>query len=190
MVGFVPEVHFIGELEFCEWKSDSVELDPLYCEFCLDYGSGWTPLCSAADKAQQTQTSKPNAEAKYIWSHPLDYYLASTTPTAPGWPRLRMSICKFTDLGSINLVSYGALSLPTTPGHHKLTCNTWSPVANYLTTVENTLLGQSCSVVNNDIIAMAPDERLNLVTSSSCNVVASVDVIFRNFDIHMLNNLS
>ncbi|KFG28193.1 B9 domain-containing protein, partial [Toxoplasma gondii p89] len=65
----------------------------------------------------------------YLWNHPIDLHYAVSSVV--GWPRCRISVWKLTNLGTVENVAYGTVSLPTAAGHHEFICHTWTPLGTY-----------------------------------------------------------
>ncbi|ESS30498.1 B9 domain-containing protein [Toxoplasma gondii VEG] len=120
------EIHFIGELEAGYGFRTS---DGLFCEFSFEAGNHWLGLCKAADRRHQTQTAYGSVGDVYLWNHPIDLHYAVSSVV--GWPRCRISVWKLTNLGTVENVAYGTVSLPTAAGHHEFICHTWTPLGTY-----------------------------------------------------------
>lgn len=120
----MAEVHLIGELVggdgFCSTN--------LFCKWGLVVGSAWKVL--EGQHEGQTQVDHPQDGGFAKWSHPIDIHLA--TKGLQGWPKLHFQVWDEDMFGRNSLCGYGFCHVPTSPGHHDLTCITWRPTGSYL----------------------------------------------------------
>jgi hypothetical protein len=124
----------------------------------------------------------------YAFNHPLDLHFISTS--IEGWPRLHLQVLRLDMAGCVDTVAYGAVALPMHPGHTELECRTWTPVG-------PSVLGEACvlhrvggapalheEAYANILQGNLPEQRSQMVTTTSGIVRISVDTIFRNAGAH------
>ncbi|EYC06049.1 hypothetical protein Y032_0078g1164 [Ancylostoma ceylanicum] len=115
----MAEVYISGQIESADGFGDN----RVCCRWSLQTGGGWRVVEGAVDG--QTQTDLPSAFEKAYFAHPIDLHLA--TKTVQGWPRMQLQVWHHDVYGRQELVGYGSLFLPSTPGEHELVCNIWRP---------------------------------------------------------------
>ncbi|CEL99613.1 unnamed protein product [Vitrella brassicaformis CCMP3155] len=139
-----PQLFFSGCLEGCEGTAESTAL---CCSFSLRYdSSSWRLLRGAQEGA--TFVSECDGESRYaVWNHPLEGHFAFSS--VKGWPRLELRVFEEHPSGGVEVAGHGFIHLPTTPGHHDLTCWTWRPTpASGLGRLQVMLLGGVPQIVN------------------------------------------
>ncbi|KIH57024.1 B9 protein [Ancylostoma duodenale] len=124
----MAEVYISGQIESadgfgdnrvcCRWSlltgrsiMDRSSQNNLMCS-----GGGWRVVEGAVEG--QTQTDLPSAFEEAYFAHPIDLHLA--TKTIQGWPRIELQVWHHDVYGRQELVGYGSLFLPSTPGEHEV----------------------------------------------------------------------
>mmetsp|Transcript_69645 Transcript_69645/g.152040 ORF Transcript_69645/g.152040 Transcript_69645/m.152040 type:complete len:215 (+) Transcript_69645:54-698(+) len=186
------ELHFLGELDLGELFPDVSQSEGLCVDYAAHAGPGWLPIAKDEGFVGQTQTAYADAAGVFVFSHPIElHYMGSRLEE---WPQLHLQVLKLDAVGRIQTISFGSVSLPTSPGHSELVCRTWAPVGASLLQ-ENTNLaaataGQSSSTLlaaRAEILSnKLPEERSKMVTKRSGIVRLELDTIFRNAEPHRI----
>lgn len=71
----------------------------------------------------------------------LVLHVSNLTIFFTGWPKINLHIHHFDSYGRIHSFGYGQLHLPTSPGHHELTCYIWRPIGTIFQRVIQFFLG-------------------------------------------------
>jgi B9 domain-containing protein 2 len=100
---------------------------------------------------------------------------------AAGWPKIHLQVWHQDSYGRNELYGYGFCHLPTSPGHHELTCPTWRPTGSTQERLAQMFVGGSAQLKSPDSIYSHVD-RLQLHTQSMGVVHLQLAVIFRHFD--------
>ncbi|KAK6017449.1 B9 protein, partial [Ostertagia ostertagi] len=90
----------------------------------LQQGGGWRVVEGAVEG--QTQTDLPSAFDEAYFAHPIDLHLATKTIQGE-LAKIQLQVWHHDVYGRQELVGYGSLFLPSTPGEHELTCHIWRP---------------------------------------------------------------
>ena len=98
-----------------------------------------------------------------------------------GWPKLTCKIYKLDETDTIDLVSYGTLNLPVTPGFHECSCDTWSLHGNRKQETFSYFLDSKPIMSNNEPITKKPNFREYLVTKPGPRIHVNVEVMLKNF---------
>ncbi|VDP08042.1 unnamed protein product [Heligmosomoides polygyrus] len=109
----MAEVYVSGQIESADGFGDN----RLCCR--------WTLQTVEGAVEGQTQTDLPSVYEEAYLAHPIDLHLA--TKTIQGWPRMHLQVWHHDIYGRQELVGYGSLFLPSSPGEHELTCHIWRP---------------------------------------------------------------
>ncbi len=184
MLGRDAELHVVGEIEVGSLFGLD-DNDGLFCEVSVERGKYWLPLCRMAEVVQQTQTSYPDEAGVYVWNHPIDLHLVTTS--VAGWPRLRFQVWRLDTLGRVDIVSYGTCVIPSSPGHYEFECSTWTPLGSFADEVAAAFVGNRPQLTDLDLIDRQAKERHRIATSASGNIRLSLDVVVRNFNAHGLS---
>nr|CDJ90592.1 B9 domain containing protein [Haemonchus contortus] len=108
----MAEVYVSGQIESADGFGDN----RLCCRWTLQTGGGWRVVEGAVEG--QTQTDLPSVFDEAYFAHPIDLHLA--TKTIQGWPRIQLQVWHHDIYGRQELVGYGSLFLPSTPGEHEV----------------------------------------------------------------------
>ncbi|KIH66201.1 B9 protein [Ancylostoma duodenale] len=108
----MAEVYISGQIESADGFGDN----RVCCRWSLLTGGGWRVVEGAVEG--QTQTDLPSAFEEAYFAHPIDLHLA--TKTIQGWPRIQLQVWHHDVYGRQELVGYGSLFLPSTPGEHQV----------------------------------------------------------------------
>ncbi|KJH47283.1 B9 protein [Dictyocaulus viviparus] len=84
--------------------------------FVIASGGGWRVVEGAVEG--QTQTDLPSVFKEAYFAHPIDLHLA--TKTIQGWPRIQLQVWHYDTYGRQELLGYGSLFIPSTPGEHQV----------------------------------------------------------------------
>ena len=90
-------------------------------------------------------------------------------------------IYKLDETDTIDLVSYGTLNLPVTPGFHECSCDTWSLHGNRRQETFSYFLDSKPIMSNNEPITKKPNFREYLVTKPGPRIHVNVEVMLKNF---------
>eukprot|EP00798_Chlamydomonas_sp_ICE-L_P026061 gene26061-11763_t len=116
------EVNIIGEID----GASGFKRDALFCRWQLVYDptKSWAVVQGLEQGATQACTIMIPETNRVVWAHPLSVQL--TTQSLQGWPSILFMVYH-RDPGSNKdyFVSYGLCPLPTQPGMHSLSCQTW-----------------------------------------------------------------
>ncbi|KAE9414988.1 hypothetical protein Angca_003425 [Angiostrongylus cantonensis] len=115
----MAEVYISGQIESADCFGDN----RLCCRWRLQTGGGWRVVEGAVDG--QTQTDLPSVYEEAYFAHPIDLHLV--TKTIQGWPRIELQVWHHDTFGRQELLGYGSIFVPSTPGEHQLICNIWRP---------------------------------------------------------------
>ncbi|XP_063687759.1 B9 domain-containing protein 2-like [Bolinopsis microptera] len=169
----MAEVHIIGNLDGGEGFSSP----NLSCKWCFETGGAWRLLEGVKDG--QTQVDHPIDEGIAHWSHPIDLHYA--IKGIQGWPKLSLQVYSEDMYGRTQLVGYGFVHLPTSPGFHKIECPTWQLAGSAMDQVQSYFVGSGPQLINDDVIASGSD-RYRLQTIASGTVYLSLFLVTRNFN--------
>lgn len=170
-----PEVHIIGEIT----NGESFGNGGFACKWGVEYGSLWHHI--AGDQLGQTQTDYPlSSSDPIVWSHPIDLHFATTSFS--GWPKLLLQVWQTDTHMKTNVVGYGFMNLPFSPGEHRLTASLWRPMGSAKEELEAKLLGRTQELVSEDVVYnSAWADRCRLQTTVTGKVHVQVGIILRNF---------
>ena len=111
----IPEIHFIGEIHsgigFQGNKSIS-------CKWTVEWGKMWSIL--EGDVSGQSQYSFSPYSDWAVWNHPIDIHF--TSASIQGWPRMLLHVLALDEFGRTDLIGYGFIHLPSTPGKQCQLC--------------------------------------------------------------------
>ncbi|KAE9412626.1 hypothetical protein Angca_002923, partial [Angiostrongylus cantonensis] len=79
-------------------------------------GGGWRVVEGAVDG--QTQTDLPSVYEEAYFAHPIDLHLV--TKTIQGWPRIELQVWHHDTFGRQELLGYGSIFVPSSPGEHQV----------------------------------------------------------------------
>ena len=114
-----PEVFYFGHVI---GATGVTEGDGIFLEMYFEAGNEWRFI--SGDKIYQTQTSYVNVMDFFCFDQPFDLHFQ--TESYCGWPRIVVKIWKLDQTNTIDLLSYGTMNLPNSPGYHELSFATWS----------------------------------------------------------------
>lgn len=169
----MAELHCIGQLV---GATDFPEKN-LFCIWEFQAGGGWSLV--EGDRHGQTQTDEPLLDDMSVWNHPLDVHYA--TKGLPGWPKLHLQVWHQDAYGRCEIYGYGFVTIPTTPGRHRIECRTWKPQSSLRDQFVSYFLGGGAQLRSTDVVYSQAD-RFRLYTTSSGSVVLDLQLVLRNFD--------
>ena len=169
-----PEVFFYGQIEGCSNITEGA--DGIFVEALLEYGTKWTPVNKL--KLIQTQSGYVDIDDYVCLAHPFNAHFV--TSSYFGWPKLTVKVFKLDETDTIDLVSYGTLNLPITPGFHECSCDTWSLHGNRKQETFSYFLDSKPIMSNNDPVTKKPNYREFLVTKPGPRIHVNVEVMLKN----------
>lgn len=119
------DVHVVGEIVGASGFTQPM----LFCRWQLLYepSKSWQVLRGLQQGATQACTSEVDEVDLVVWEHPLEVHMQ--TQSLQGWPALLLMVyAREESYNRDSFVSYGLVPLPSTPGCHKVSCNTWFAV--------------------------------------------------------------
>ena len=170
-----PEVFFFGQIEGC--SNIIVGGDGIFVETELEYGPKWTPINKLS--LIQTQGGYVDEDDYVCFAHPFHAHF--TTSSYFGWPKLTTKIYKLDETDTIDLVSYGTMNLPITPGFHECSCDTWSLHGNRKQETFSYFLDSKPTMDKNTPVTKKPNFREFLVTKPGPRIHVNVEVMLKNF---------
>ena len=88
---------------------------------------------------------------------------------------------------TIDLVSYGTMNLPITPGFHECSCDTWSLHGNRKQETFSYFLDSKPTMDKNTPVTKKPNFREFLVTKPGPRIHVNVEVMLKNFKNNQYN---
>ncbi|KAM9800250.1 B9 domain-containing protein 2-like [Syngnathus acus] len=171
----MAEVHIIGQLV----GAAGFPHNSLFCKWGFHTGGAWRLL--SGSKQGQTQVDDPQTGDTAYWSHPIDVHYA--TKGLQGWPKLHLQVWHQDSFGRCQLLGYGYCHVPSSPGHHRISCGTWRPLGSWWEQLSRMFVGGGPQLRSPDIIYSGAD-RYRLHTETMGTVKLELGVIMRNFDKH------
>jgi B9 domain-containing protein 2 len=115
-------VHVIGELAGATGFGAGIAVT---AKWAFEVGERWELLEGARGGQTQTDTPEGGSEVA-VWSHPIDAHWA--VGAAQGWPRLLLQVWRLDDDGRLEVAGYAVVHVPSAPGSHELSVQTWRPI--------------------------------------------------------------
>ncbi|ETN76973.1 B9 protein [Necator americanus] len=145
----------------------------------------------ADNRAEVGESSKALSKVK----HKLIYLPSLKKPISPiqlnciwprrqykaSWPRIQLQVWHHDVYGRQELVGYGSLFLPSTPGEHELVCNMWRPKGTTREEMMQRFIGGGIQV-NSLSILEDTTERMQISTVAMGRVRLRLYVITRHFE--------
>ncbi|KAI9168161.1 hypothetical protein H9P43_007533 [Blastocladiella emersonii ATCC 22665] len=178
----MAELHLIGTLQGAQVR-EAGQLTGgagLACRWTVVSGTQWNTVegCSTA----QTHVDLPADGEWVVWSHPIDLHLA--TRSVQGWPKLAVELLRQDMFGRYQLIGYGIVSIPMTPGTHQLECPTWRPHGSFMDSLKAHFLGITPGLKSLESLYTAADRYKLTTASTGCDVFVELTVIPRGFSQH------
>ncbi|XP_055351621.1 B9 domain-containing protein 2-like [Paramacrobiotus metropolitanus] len=169
----MAELHVIGQIV----GASGFAAKKLFCVWEISSGGAWTAI--SGDKDGQTQVDRPEIDDFALWSHPLDVHFA--TKGIQGWPKISFQVWSVDNYNRSEMCAYGFCNIPSTPGEHKVECETWRPVGGLRDRIITFFLGggpqlRDLNVVHNGL------QRHRLYTKSMGKVYLQIGVLMRGFE--------
>lgn len=170
----LPEIYFFGQII---GATAVTEGDGIFVEAYFETGKDWRFL--SGDQVIQTQTSYVNDNDFFCFDHPFDLHFM--TENYFGWPRIIAKIWKLDQTNTIDLLSYGTMNLPSEPGYHECSFDTWSLHGNVWQETLSYFLDSKPMMSNSESISHDLDLRNWLITKPGPKVHLGVEVLMKNF---------
>lgn len=176
-----PEVYFFGQIEGCSNMKEGG--DGVFVEAAFEYGSKWNKIGEI--ETFQTQSGYVDDDDYVCFSHPFKAHFSTTSFL--GWPKLTAKIYKLDETDTIDLLSYGTLNLPNSPGYHECTFDTWALHGNRRQETFTYYLDAKPIMTSNDPITRKTEYREFLVTKPGPKIHVNVEVLLKNFKDNQYN---
>ena len=170
-----PEIFFFCQIEGCSNLTEGG--DGIFVEASLEHGQKWVPVTPL--KLIQTQGGYVDEDDYVCFAHPFNAHF--TTTSYFGWPKLTAKIYKLDETDTIDLVSYGTMNMPITPGYHECTCDTWSLHGSRHQETFSYFLDSKPNMRNDDPVTKKPNFREFLVTKPGPKIHINIEVMMKNF---------
>ena len=174
-------VFFFCQIEGC--SNITVGGDGVFVEAIIEHGPKWIPI----NKLKLIQTQGGYVDEDYYVSLANPFHDHLSTSSYFGWPKLTAKIYKLDETDTIDLVSYGTLNLPITPGYHECHCDTWLLHGNRGQETFSYFLDSKPIMSNNDPVTKKPNYREFLVTKPGPRIHVNVEVMLKNFKEYQYN---
>ena len=170
-----PEVFFFCQIDGCSNLAEGG--DGIFVEAYLEYGPKWAPVTPL--KLIQTQGGYVDEDDYVCFAHPFNAHFMTTSYF--GWPKITAKIYKLDETDTLDLVSYGTMNMPITPGYHECTCDTWSLHGSRKQETFSYFLDSKPIMNNNDPVSKKPNYREFLVTKPGPKIHINIEVMMKNF---------
>lgn len=167
------ELHIIGQIVGASGFPES----SLFCKWGVHTGGAWRLLSGL--KEGQTQVDIPQIGDMAYWSHPIDLHYA--TKGLQGWPKLHLQVWHQDSFGRSQMYGYGYCHVPSSPGHHRISCVTWRPLGSWQEQLAQMFIGGGPQLRSPDLIYNGAD-RYRLNTEAMGTVELDLGIIMRHFD--------
>lgn len=167
------ELHIIGQIVGASGFPES----SLFCKWGVHTGGAWRLLSGL--KEGQTQVDIPQIGDMAYWSHPIDLHYA--TKGLQGWPKLHLQVWHQDSFGRSQMYGYGYCHVPSSPGHHRISCVTWRPLGTWQEQLAQMFIGGGPQLRSPDLIYNGAD-RYRLNTEAMGTVELDLGIIMRHFD--------
>lgn len=168
----MAELHIVGAIS----HAYGFDEPNVFCKWAIEYGSEWELIEGIAQG--QTQVDYPADGEVAVLQHPVEVHFS--TKAAIGWPRLSVEVWHVDAYGRADLSGYGCCFVPTAPGMHSVTVNTWRPLGTLRQRFSAFFLGGNPQLKHRELISDARD-RYRLTTAASGDVVIELGVIPKGF---------
>ncbi|KAA0199008.1 hypothetical protein HAZT_HAZT002231 [Hyalella azteca] len=166
----MAELHIIGRLRGAEDFKERA----LFCKWALQCGSGWRIIAGQTDGQTQVDRCQQPLDTA-TWCHPIDLLIVCRG--LQGWPRIVVQVYREDWYGRRDLCGYGVATIPSTPGHHTVTCHTWRPTGTFLEELRREFVGGGPQILSTDYIFSA-SERYKLRTAPAGKVGLKNRILF------------
>lgn len=171
----MAEVHIIGQLvEGLDFDDRS-----LFAKWSLNAGSCWRALEGFTEGQTHLSLKSTIEPRSHPWSHPIDVHYV--TKGLQGWPRLEFQVWDVDWLGKCNISAYGFLSVPSSAGHHELTCHTWRPVGDFRRRLIDSITGYRMHLVDPSDILSNGLNRHVIQSQSMGTLRVSLTLVLKDF---------
>lgn len=175
----MAELHIIGQII----GASGFPQNSLFCKWGVHTGGAWRLLSGL--KEGQTQVDIPQIGEMAYWSHPIDLHYG--TKGLQGWPKIHLQVWHHDSFGRCQLYGYGYCHVPSSPGHHRISCVTWRPLGSWQEQLAQMFVGGGPQLRNPDLIYSGAD-RYRLHTEAMGTVDLELGVIMKNFDKYGVEN--
>jgi len=166
-------------------------MEPIFLEFSF---SDPNDKSNYSTKPHVTHMSQPrflpgdryHNDPVHQFSHPFNIACNLEAKSTAHWPKLFLKVCSYDYWDRHRVIGYGWVSLPQTPGHHKLTVTTWYPRGTRQAQLRSWFIGGSPEVqdIQNICVGSAADQikilnKFGLQTVTSGSVEIIVDTIIQ-----------
>lgn len=170
----MAELHVFGQI----LGASDFPCSGLFCKWSLKFGENWTLL--EGSKEGQTQVDRHQYEDnRAVWSHPIDVHFS--TRGIQDWPKLLIQVWHQDSFGRNELVGYGSLHLPSSPGFSTVSCPTWRPVGTLLEEVSRQFLGGGLHLSDPEEVCGSLGDRFRLRTEAMGSVQLELYSVHRDF---------
>lgn len=103
------------------------------------------------------------------------------TCTTHGRPKLHLQVWHQDPFGPSEISGYGYCHVPSSTGHHRISCATWRPLGSWLEQLTQKFIGGGLQLRSPDLIYDGMD-RCRLSTEAMGTVELEINISMRNFD--------
>lgn len=171
------EVHIIGQIV----SASNFPETSISCRWNLHFGDEWRAIEGVTSGLTQLDTPQIG-NVSYL-CHPIDVHFVSSSLDA--WPRFQLEVWQCDFYGRYSPVGYGCLIVPSSPGRHIVTCQTWKPIGSFLDKLYSLFTGGGLRLQSLHLTS-DPSERCRIVSQTSGTVTFDIYVVTRNFDQHAI----
>jgi B9 domain-containing protein 1 len=173
-------IHVQGQINECI----TTKADKLYCRYLYSHGRDWS--VATGENGGETQTAALSPTNVAVFNHPINIAFQGSKPF--GWPQLIFEIYGRNLFGQDMVVGYGAIHVPTKPGHHELEIPLFVPAsASIMQTIIGFFTGVSPEYIKRDFIAGGSDREVTKTVSQG-KLTLSLNVLIRGLkglDLHV-----
>ena len=163
-----PQLFISGEIE----KVVGFNVDSVYLKCYIKYGDSNNLISKTI--ALETLLYKSNFSDKIAINFPFFYHFA--VKGIRGWPKLIVEVYNGSDKDfNNNIVGYGCLSFPFSPGNYNINVKTWVPI--------NPDTYNNKELKYKDIL-LSTGSRYGLLTKSTGTVIFDIDIAVQDFEQH------
>lgn len=168
----MAEVHIIGQIV----SGGNFSEKSISCRWNLSFGSEWRAIEGVTNGLTQLDTPQIGEEC-YL-CHPIDVHLV--TSSLDGWPRFQLEVWQCDFYGRYSPAGYGCLMVPSSPGRHVISCDTWKPVGSFTDKLYSLFTGGGLRLSSLDLTSTS-NERCRIVSQTSGRITFDIYVVTRNF---------
>jgi len=117
-----------------------------------------------------------------VWEHPLDAQFACASLS--GWPQLVVTLWQQDEYQRNEIIGYGMVQIPVSPGLHRVEIATWRPEGTWLQELKSSFLGGSLPQLTDSTLVFNPAllPRYSLCTATSATVDLELNIMARGFE--------